>query len=301
MTGKRLFSFRQGDLAEGCGIQLIRPFCAVAPISREEDFGNDCVATLLQRDEDLLIPGESFFIQFKSVSTKKIEYKKKSETEWFQNLSLPIFFGRVNLKKNKISIYTTFDLVNQKFNNYDSISMYFRERRDIQLKDSHLQANLGPPILEWSHEDIYENDPLDVHKILTKWIEYDKFNRRNKNINTRINVKWNTNQPPEYQGKETLNWPGELENDIDSIQPYMIKIAQSFISPSSRVLNFEKAVFIAFSSWLAKHGATELEAINNMQLSELLPKNSKKIKFQFELFREDNKQFPKISLLINEE
>ena len=48
-VSKRIRNYRTGDRAEDLGIFLLRAFCAVAPIPRQEDFGlADAVATLLR-------------------------------------------------------------------------------------------------------------------------------------------------------------------------------------------------------------------------------------------------------------
>jgi len=45
MTGRRLRSYRIGDLNEELGILLLKSLAAVAPIPRQEDFGLDAEAT----------------------------------------------------------------------------------------------------------------------------------------------------------------------------------------------------------------------------------------------------------------
>jgi hypothetical protein len=64
---KRIRNYRTGDRAEDLGIFLLKAFCAMAPIPRQEDFGlADAVATLLRSDGRFWYAEDSFLVQLKS-------------------------------------------------------------------------------------------------------------------------------------------------------------------------------------------------------------------------------------------
>ena len=62
MPGSRGRNFRGGDLAEGLGLELLRPFAFIAPVPRPEDVGIDAVATLIRRETHRLIAEEAEYI-----------------------------------------------------------------------------------------------------------------------------------------------------------------------------------------------------------------------------------------------
>src|SRR4051794_20728555 len=95
MAGRRWADFRGGDLSEELGILLLKGVAAVAPVPRPEDVGLDAVATLLRRDGDYLIAEDSFYVQLKSASDKRVVYGKH-EIQWARALKLPLFVGRVD-------------------------------------------------------------------------------------------------------------------------------------------------------------------------------------------------------------
>jgi hypothetical protein len=65
MPGSRGKNWRGGDLAEGLGLEFLRPFAFIAPVPRTEDIGIDAVATLFRRETHELIAQDSFLVQAK--------------------------------------------------------------------------------------------------------------------------------------------------------------------------------------------------------------------------------------------
>src|SRR3954449_2633352 len=75
-VSKRIRNYRTGDRAEDLGIFLLKAFCAVAPIPRQEDFGlADAVATLLRSEGRFWYAEDSFLVQFKSRTEKNLTLK----------------------------------------------------------------------------------------------------------------------------------------------------------------------------------------------------------------------------------
>src|SRR3954470_1806248 len=106
MPGRRRTSFRSGDLAEDLGIFLLKGLAAVAEVQRQEDIGLDAVATLLRRDSDGNSYAEdTFVIQLKSESQTELELCDH-EFRWFAQQTLPMFIGRVSLRRSEIALYS---------------------------------------------------------------------------------------------------------------------------------------------------------------------------------------------------
>ena len=104
--GKRIRNYRSGDRAEDLGIFLLRAFCAVAPIPRQEDFGlADAVATLLRPEGRFWYAEDSFLVQFKSRTEKKVTLEGPVFERWLAQ-DLSILVGRVNLIENTIELFT---------------------------------------------------------------------------------------------------------------------------------------------------------------------------------------------------
>jgi hypothetical protein len=49
VVGRIAANPRRANIAEGLALQMLRPFAALAPVPREQDFGIDVVATLLRQ------------------------------------------------------------------------------------------------------------------------------------------------------------------------------------------------------------------------------------------------------------
>lgn len=168
MPGRRLSSFRFGDLAENLGLVLLRGIAAVADVPRQEDFGLDAVASLLRRDADGNCYAEdSFDVQLKSESETQIDYEAH-ELNWLLGHTQPMFFGRVSLKDSRISLFPTI------YVNQAALAMHAKRIR-IRFGPSNIPgfcsgdmcpwdgANnesvnvwLGPPLIQWSVADIVD-------------------------------------------------------------------------------------------------------------------------------------------------
>ena len=107
MVGKRHKDFRSGDLNEELGVLLLKCFCAVATVPRPDDVGIDAIATLLRNGpNDSLIAENSFYVQFKSSTVRKVKYKGP-EVRWLENLKLPFFIGCIRKTNAAIDLYAT--------------------------------------------------------------------------------------------------------------------------------------------------------------------------------------------------
>jgi hypothetical protein len=66
-------NLRRADFAENLGVYLLRPFAAVAPVLRADDFGLDAIATLLRPETGRTMVAErSFYVQLKAASVTSV-------------------------------------------------------------------------------------------------------------------------------------------------------------------------------------------------------------------------------------
>ncbi len=103
MPGVRGKNLRRGDLAEGFGLELLRTFSFIAPVPRQEDIGFDAVATLFRADKDRLFAEDTFLVQVKASSVRKIEYAGE-QLDWLRKLNLPIFWLSVDLANSNFEM-----------------------------------------------------------------------------------------------------------------------------------------------------------------------------------------------------
>jgi hypothetical protein len=99
-------NLRIGHRAEELGIELLRAFCAVAPLPQAEDVGFDAIGTILRSDGRFLIAEDSFCVQFKAKSVWEIVYDKAGY-DWLRKLSLPLFIGSVEISLQEVALYAT--------------------------------------------------------------------------------------------------------------------------------------------------------------------------------------------------
>ena len=85
---------------------MLKAFCAVAPILRQENFGlADAVATLLRSEDRFWYAEDSFLVQLKSRTEKNVELNGAGFVRWLDQ-DLSILLGRVNLKEGTIELFT---------------------------------------------------------------------------------------------------------------------------------------------------------------------------------------------------
>ncbi|KPM47608.1 hypothetical protein [Jiulongibacter sediminis] len=150
--GRIAANFRRGNLGEDLAIQLFRPFCAVANVPREEDYGIDFIGTLLRKNGRVYSAEDSFIAQVK-VNTSPVFSFEGEGVDWLKNLKLPYFPITVNVEENSVSVYSLnqwhhpiFTSILTKYN--------FCVTGEFYEGDGHDDFNLGDPIMKWTIQDI---------------------------------------------------------------------------------------------------------------------------------------------------
>jgi len=227
MPGATATNIRKADLAEDLGKFLLRSFCAIAPISKSDDFGIDTIATLLEIDpENKLreLAHKTFGIQFKAKSVRKIEFLKEYEYKWLLNLDYPYFIGSVDITNSKMEIYSL-HYVNSIPSINETCAGLVISLDEIQNgKDKVMNLGLGDPILTLTTEDIQDSEIVSKKSaILKHWILGEYENIKVRNIGLTKTFGWQTNKMPEFDAvskmftnSENINIYGQSFDFIDA-------------------------------------------------------------------------------------
>lgn len=224
MPGSRNRNFRCGDLAEGLGLELLRPFAFVAPVPRTEDIGIDAVATLIRRDGRKLYAEDSFLVQVKAASVKKITYSG-GDLKWLRSLVLPLFIMSVNLKSTTIELYTTnWACGHPNFSDLQTITMHLNKKRQ-KHDGQEMDVWLGPPVLQWSPlkavEDAFQKT---AYEVLKKWVTLETWNVALRAIGMSQQMQWETNLPPSVTGVSVMHKPNTFKDELQKIKPYIERL-----------------------------------------------------------------------------
>lgn len=194
---KRIRNYRSGDRAEDLGVFLLRAFCAVAPIPRQEDFGlADAVATLLRPERRFWYAEDSFLVQFKSRTTKEVTLNGPVFERWLTQ-DLSIFVGRVNLKERTIELFTLGTaLFDRRIHEAHSLAVSLIGGKE-GLHEGVLHLKLEKPILKWSVADAEDSGFIDrTYAILKQWLQLERWNRRYFRAGVALEILWDPNEMP---------------------------------------------------------------------------------------------------------
>lgn len=142
--GKNL---RSGDLAEHFALYVLNSYAFAISYPRQEDFGIDAIVTLQSElDKKRLTAEESFYIQIKASSVKKIKYKP-SKIPWLKALKLPFFIGLSNPRKQTLELFCLHRLNDKLFDIDDTkeIILDLNASSSVESKSTNT-IGVGPPI-----------------------------------------------------------------------------------------------------------------------------------------------------------
>lgn len=143
--GKNL---RSGDIAEHFALYVLNSYAFAINYPRQEDFGIDAIVTLQSElDKKRLTTEESFYIQIKARSIKKILYKS-DEIPWLKALKLPFFIGRSDPKNQKLELFCMHRLNDKLFDVDETKELVIDlERPSEYLSKSTNTIGIGPPVI----------------------------------------------------------------------------------------------------------------------------------------------------------
>jgi hypothetical protein len=219
-VSKRIRNFRSGDRAEDFGMFLLKTFCAVAPIPREEDFGlADAVATLLRPEGRFWYAEDSFLVQLKSRTEKNVKLEGPIFERWLTQ-DLSILVGRVNLLDSTIELFTLGTaLFDCRVHDANGLVVWLMDGKE-ELRDGVLHLKLEKPILKWSAGDSENSDFTDrSYAILKHWLRLERWNRRYFRAGVAREILWETNKMPEV-GQVVHTWtPAHGQVALADIEP----------------------------------------------------------------------------------
>ncbi len=217
---KRIRNYRSGDRAEDLGIFLLKAFCAVAPIPRQEDFGlADAVATLLRPEGRFWYAEDSFLVQFKSRTEKKVTLKGPIFARWLAQ-DLSILVGWMNLLEDTVELFTLGTaLFDHRVHETKGLVVWLMKGKE-GLQDGVLHLKLKEPILKWSVADTEDSEFIDrTYAILKQWLRLERWNRRYFRAGVAREILWHTNEMPEV-GEVVHTWtPAHGREALADIQP----------------------------------------------------------------------------------
>ncbi len=217
---KRIRNYRTGDRAEDLGIFLLKAFCAVAPIPRQEDFGlADAVATLLRPDGKFWYAEDSFLVQFKSRTEEDMTLEVPVFERWLAQ-DLSILVGQVNLIKSSIEVFTLGTaLFDRRVHEATGLVAWLIGGEE-GLHDGVLHLKLAKPILKLSAADTENSDFTDrTYGILKEWLRLERWNRRYFRAGVAREILWETNEMPRA-GKVVYTWtPAHGVEALEDIEP----------------------------------------------------------------------------------
>lgn len=169
--GRIAANFRRANVAEGLAIDMVRPFAAVAPVPREEDYGIDLIATLLEKDGRVLVARESFVVQIKTHTSPRFEFSGAG-IQWLRDLTLPYFPLIINLDEAKASLYTLNEW--HRVIHPSIVQRYVFCPEPDELDDFYL----GDPLMEWTLAEAAQRDfPAWAYSVLRPAVEIETRNQ----------------------------------------------------------------------------------------------------------------------------
>ena len=173
MTRVRMASFRRGDLAEGLAIEMIRSFCAVAPVPRPEDVGIDLVSTILRYEGSQWHAGDTFYLQVKSGRRRSPILLERNDFIWFKDLKLPFFYAWMNLDSNVLEVFGTHRVRwHANYPDFKRIRIRFVPRTPrTKTPNASWEIWLGEPILRFHVDDLRDGFDRVASDIMSAWLE----------------------------------------------------------------------------------------------------------------------------------
>jgi hypothetical protein len=222
---KRVENFRKGDRAEDLGVFLLRAFCAVAEVPRQEDFGlMDAVATLLRRESGCLYAEDSFLVQFKSRTERTIEYFG-TRFEAVLNQDIPLLVAQVDLTRSSVQLHSL-GIALAHCNIHDAKGLVAHLQPDTAcgfgLEGDLFHVPFRKPILEWTVAQTEEREFTDhAYKVLKAWLSIERWNRRYRRAGIFRQIQWDTNGIPTEQGEAQMWQPTRSMEILGEMVPWV--------------------------------------------------------------------------------
>jgi hypothetical protein len=261
MARQRQKDFRSGDLCEAMGILLLKGIAAVAEVGRTEDVAIDAVATLLRAGpEEMLVAEDTFFVQIKSSSKRRIDYDRH-EVDWLRELRLPFFIASVDKQSSTLSLYTTNRLAGFLISSKDPDKYRLQlHKKNTRNSWKLTEIYVGPPIATWTVSQLSDAAHLDrVYRVIKAHIAVEQRNIAYRSIKYFQGCFWTTNDENLKLVLEGGRGPRgqEIKPILSSISPHLA-LMTSYCHESHDLLGIE--ALQALTAWMKSEGVdTALE------------------------------------------
>ncbi len=151
---------------------MLRPFAALAPVPREEDYGIDAIGTLIRRAGRVYVAEDSFCVQIKTRTSAEFPLSGDG-IRWLRELDLPYFPVVVDLNRATLSLFTV---------NHHRVAF----AQDVLVPnitftldgDGHEDFPLGDPLMMWSLEEAAHSEfPKWAYSVLKPAIRVEAWNQ----------------------------------------------------------------------------------------------------------------------------
>lgn len=145
---------------------------------------------------DFLYAEDSFYVQFKSESDKKVEYHKDA-VPWLRSLQLPLFIGRVNKRESLVSLYACHGLSPVLLESEDrETHLYFDRVPKRKSGPGKRYVDLRHPLMRWSTVDVARPGFVPwAYRIMKPYLIAEQRNLKYRSIGYCEQIEWDTNEP----------------------------------------------------------------------------------------------------------
>jgi hypothetical protein len=185
--GRLAANFRSANIAEGLATQMIRPFAAVAPVPREEDYGIDLIGTLIRKSGNVYVAEDSFFVQIKTHTSANFHFSGEG-LRWLSELDLPYFPVVADLGKATLSLFSINRHRHAYIRNSQVSEIVFTTDGD-GMHD----FPLGDPLLTWTLEEAAHPEfAAWAYSVLKPAIQIEAWNQRFAPAQTIRSIEYKT-------------------------------------------------------------------------------------------------------------
>lgn len=190
------------------------------------------MATIIRREGRRLLAEDSFFVQVKSASERKCEFRDEA-LDWLRALKLPYFLLSVDLRTTTLELRSIYNASSHpNYSDRRSITLCLDETPVCNSGDE-MQACLGGPILRWTPVDAASNEfQQRAYEILKAWVTLEMENILLRSIGMTQELKWGPNCKPERTGRFTImhtakSFKAALEAMRPHVQRFLPMAAQT--------------------------------------------------------------------------
>lgn len=233
---------------------MFRPFCAISPLPREEDFGIDFIGTLIKRNGKTYLAEDSFAVQIKTVSSPRFQFAGNG-VEWLKNLKIPYFPVIADLNTGKISIYSLNQFYMPLF--VSMVNCYnFVVQNDYNEGNDLDDFPLGNPIMEWNLSDCTHPEFASwAYNVFSPFVKIESNNYKYGRLWRFETFRTETYR---FDASRTITEPLTISTEIRTIPP----------GDAHFILSTLEAVIKPFANWASNQSENDNKGASLLKLRE---------------------------------